>query len=230
MTPYDRDLGRNAANHVPLSPLSFLARTAAVYPERTALIHGPRRITWKAAYARCRRLASALRARGIGEGDTVAAMLPNIPEMWEAHHGVPAAGAVLNPLNYRLDARGIAFILDHGAAKALITDRAFSSVIEEALAILDRPLILIEVDDPEGEGGKLLGGTPYEDLLAEGDPEAPWRLPDDEWRAISLNYTSGTTGNPKGVVYHHRGAYLNAIGNVLTWTMPQAWMLPSAFR
>ncbi len=232
MNPFETELGQNAANYQALSPLSFLPRTAAVHPDRIALLHGDLTVTWAEAYRRCRQLASALEGIGIGPGDCVAAMLPNTPAMWEAHHGVPATGAVLNALNYRLDAATIAFILGHGEAKALITDKAFSATVKPALAQLGRDIVLIEVDDPVGaaEGGELLGGRPYEDFLAGGDPEHPWRLPEDEWQAIALNYTSGTTGNPKGVVYHHRGAYLNAIGNIVTWSMGQhpvyLWTLP----
>ncbi len=228
--PYETDLGRNDANYVPLSPLSFLPRTAAVYPDRTAVIHGPVRRSWAETYSRCRRLASALTRRGYGLGDTVAVMAPNVPELMEAHFGVPMAGAVLNALNVRLDAAAIAFILQHGEAKVLITDREFSGVVGPALAMLEHRPLVIDIDDPQGPGGERLGALTYEDLLAEGDPEAAWALPADEWQAIALNYTSGTTGNPKGVVYHHRGAYLNAIGNVVTWAMPQhpvyLWTLP----
>ncbi|MDJ0942456.1 MAG: acyl-CoA synthetase [Kiloniellales bacterium] len=228
--PYETDLEKNPANYTPLSPLSFLPRTAAVFPERAAVVHGAETRSWAEAYARCRRLASALAKRGIGKGDTVAVMAPNTPPMWEAHHGVPMAGAVLNALNVRLDAAAIAFILDHGEAKVLITDTEFAPVIEAALAELDREILVIDVDDPQGPGGKRLGSLDYEGFLAEGDPDFAWSLPGDEWDAISLNYTSGTTGNPKGVVYHHRGAYLNALGNVLTWGMAPhpvyLWTLP----
>ncbi|MGH6954175.1 MAG: acyl-CoA synthetase [Alphaproteobacteria bacterium] len=228
--PYERDLDKCAANHVPLSPLGFLARAAAVYPERTAVVHGDRRFTGRESAERSRRLASALARRGIGPGDTVALMAPNVPAMFEAHFGVPMAGAVLNALNYRLDASTIAFILEHGEAKALITDREFSPVIKAALDKLKRRPIVIDIDDPTAEGGEPLGETDYESFLETGDPRHEWRPPEDEWRAIALNYTSGTTGNPKGVVYHHRGAYLNAIGNILVWSMPQhpvyLWTLP----
>ena len=213
--PYETGLGKNDANYVPLTPLSFLARAAKVYPERTAYIHGARRATYREFYARCRRLGSALEERGIGAGDTVAIMSPNTPAMLEAHYGVPMCGAVLNALNFRLDAATLAFILDHAEAKVLLTDRAFSGTIKEAIEKAEvRPLI-IDIDDTPEEGGELLGKIEYETLLAEGDPDYAWAWPADEWEAISLNYTSGTTGNPKGVVYHHRGAYLNAIGNAL---------------
>jgi fatty-acyl-CoA synthase len=229
--PYDTDLDRNPANHVALSPLSFLERTARVYPHRLAIVHGALRQTWAQTFERCRRLASALSKRGIGSGDTVAAMLPNTPPMYEAHFGVPVTGAVLNTLNTRLDPEAIAFQLDHGEAKVLLTDREFASTIARALALMTgpRPLV-IDVLDAEFEGGKSLGELDYEAVLAEGDPAFAWALPSDEWQAISLNYTSGTTGNPKGVVTHHRGAYLNAVSNVVTWTMPQhpvyLWTLP----
>jgi len=228
--PYEIDLDRNAANYVPLSPLTFLDRSAAVFPNRTAVIHGARRYTWAETQRRCRRLASALKRRGIGRGDTVAVMAPNIPESLEAHFGVPMAGAVLNALNIRLDAETIAFTLSHGEAKVLITDREFSPVISRALALVERQPLVIDIDDPLAQGGERLGALDYEMLLAEGDPEDPGERPEDEWQAITLNYTSGTTGNPKGVVYHHRGAYLNAIGNILVWSMPQhpiyLWTLP----
>ncbi|MDH3472479.1 MAG: acyl-CoA synthetase [Rhodospirillales bacterium] len=232
--PFETGLERNAANYVPLSPLSFLPRAAMVYPERTAVAHGGLRMSWAEAYARCRRLASALKARGIGQGDTVAVMAPNTPAVFEASHGVPMAGAVLNALNTRLDAAAIGFILAHGEAKVLLTDTEFAPVIKPALAELGRELLVIDIVDPEGPhgtgGGERLGEFTYEELLAEGDPEAAWSLPEDEWDAISLNYTSGTTGNPKGVVYHHRGAYLNAVGNIMTWEMPAhpvyLWTLP----
>jgi fatty-acyl-CoA synthase len=228
--PYEIGLDRNAANYVPLTPLTFLERTAAVFPGRTSVIHGARRYTWAETQERCRRLASALRKRGVGKGDTVAVMAPNVPELLEAHFGVPMAGAVLNALNIRLDAETIAFILSHGEAKVLITDREFSAVIEKALARLEKRPLVIDIDDALAVGGKKLGALDYEVFLAEGDPSYTGERPADEWEAIALNYTSGTTGNPKGVVYHHRGAYLNAIGNILVWSMPQhpvyLWTLP----
>ncbi len=232
MAASDYDLPRNKANFAALSPLSFLARTAAVHPNRLATIHGTRRITWSEVGDRCRRLASALARLGIGKGDTVAAMLPNIPEMFEAHFGVPMTGGVLNALNIRLDAATIAFILQHGEARVLLTDREFSATIEAALAQIpaDKRPIVIDVIDDLAPPGKTLGSTDYEALLASGDPDYPIELPEDEWDAIALNYTSGTTGNPKGVVYHHRGAYLNATSNVLTWGMAPhpvyLWTLP----
>src|SRR5574341_1182531 len=228
--PFEQNLDRNPANHAPLTPLSFLERSAYVYPDRTSVIHGKRRFSWKETYARCRRLASALSQRGIAKGDTVAAMLANTPEMYECHFGVPMTGAVLNTLNTRLDADAIAFMLNHGEAKVLITDREFAGTIEAALKKAGRRIAVFDVDDPEFSGGKRLGEKDYEALLAEGDPEFEWQWPEDEWQAISLSYTSGTTGDPKGVVYSHRGAYLNAIGNILTWGMPHhsvyLWTLP----
>jgi 3-(methylthio)propionyl---CoA ligase len=227
---YEKDLVRVGANYVPLTPLSFLARAAAVYPDKPAVIHGEHTFSYSQLYARCRRLASALRRRGIGLGDTVAIMAPNVPAMLEAHYGVPMAGAVLNALNYRLDARTIAFILEHGGARLLITDREFAETIERALGLIERPIPVIDIDDPLHEGGTLLGEKDYEALLEEGDPAFDWRGPADEWQAICLLYTSGTTGDPKGVVYHHRGAYLNALGNALAFGLgPRSvylWTLP----
>jgi fatty-acyl-CoA synthase len=229
-SPYTNDLDRNAANYVPLSPLSFIARSAAVFPDRLAVVHGERRYSWAQSYARCRRLASALARRGIGKNDTVALMAANTPEAFEAHFGVAMTGAVLNALNIRLDAAMIGFILEHGEAKVLITDREFSATIEKALQGLKRKPLVIDIDDALAPLGKLLGEMDYERFIAEGDPNYAWRHPADEWDAIALNYTSGTTGNPKGVVYHHRGAYLNALGNALVWSMPQhpvyLWTLP----
>ncbi len=228
--PYQTNLDKAPANYQPLSPLSFLARTAAVYPARTAVIHGDVRRDWAETYARCRRLASALARRGIGVADTVTVIAPNVPEVLEAHFGVPMAGAVLNALNVRLDAATIAFILRHGEAKVLVTDTEYASTVKAALAQLDDIPLVIDIDDPAGPGGERLGQATYEELVAEGDPDADWTGPADEWQAIALNYTSGTTGNPKGVVYHHRGAYLNAIGNVLVWAMGHhptyLWTLP----
>jgi len=230
LNPYEQDLDRNAANFTALSPLSFLARTAAVYPDRLAIVHGALRQTWQQTYTRCRQLASALTQRGIGLGDTVAVMLPNTPPMIEAHFGVPMTGAVLNSLNTRLDAESIAFMLTHGGAKILITDREFSNTISRALSLMQDPPQVIDVDDPLAPPGALLGEMEYEQFVATGDPQFAWQGPSDEWQAIGLNYTSGTTGNPKGVVVHHRGAYLNAVGNILTWGMPQhavyLWTLP----
>ena len=195
--PYQLGLDKNPANFIPLTPLTFLERAAAVYPDRIATIHGPVRRTWAETYTRCRRLAAALRQRGIGKNQTVAAMLPNLPEMFELHFGVPMAGAVLNTLNIRLDAETIAFMLQHGEARVLITDREFAGTLSKALKLLpvDQWPWVIDVDDPQFSGGELLGEKDYEALLAEGDPEFAWEYPADEWDAITLNYTSGTTGN-----------------------------------
>jgi len=231
LNPYEQDLDKNPANFAPLTPLTFLEWSASVYPEQAAVVHGGRRFAWKETYARCRRLAGALSRRGIGLGDTVSAMLSNTPELYECHFGVPMTGAVLNALNTRLDADAIAFMLSHGGAKVLITDREFSGTVAAALEKLDRRPLVIDVDDPEYSGaGQRLGHLDYEAFLGEGDPEFAWQPPADEWQAIALNYTSGTTGNPKGVVYSHRGAYLNGIANLLTWSMPRhavyLWTLP----
>ena len=230
---YDQDLPRNDANYAALTPLSFIERTAEVYPERLAIVHGELRQTWAQTYARCRQLASSLRRIGIGKNDTVAVMLPNTPPMVEAHFGIPMAGAVLNTLNTRLDPETIAFMLDHGEAKAVIVDPEFSAIMAKALPLRQSkaPLAVIEVqDDLYGPPAQSLGGTLYEDFVAAGDPDFAWELPADEWDAIALNYTSGTTGNPKGVVYHHRGAHTNAVSNVLEWDMPKhsvyLWTLP----
>jgi fatty-acyl-CoA synthase len=227
--PYDTGLDKNPANFVPLSPIGFLLRSAAVYPDRAAVVYDNRRQTWRDTLGRCRRLASALARRGIGRGDTVAVMAPNVPEAFEAHFGVPMAGAVLNMLNIRLDADTIAFILKHGEAKVLLTDGEFAPVIKQALALLDNKPLVIDIADPAAPGERL-GEIDYEAFLADGDPDFVEITPRDEWDAIALNYTSGTTGNPKGVVYHHRGAYLNALGNILVWGMRQhpvyLWTLP----
>ena len=230
---YDQHLPRNPANFAPLSPLGFIQRTAEVYPERLAIVHGSLRQTWSQTYTRCRQLASALQRAGIGKNDTVAVMLPNTPPMVEAHFGVPMAGAVLNALNTRLDPETIAFMLDHGEAKAVIVDPEFSGTMAKALALRQAttPLLIVEVQDElYGAPAQSLHGTDYEAFLASGDAQFAWELPADEWDAIALNYTSGTTGNPKGVVYHHRGAATNAISNVLEWDMPKhavyLWTLP----
>lgn len=228
--PYEQGLEKASANHVALSPLTFLERAATVYPDRTSVIHGDVHFTWRETYERCRKLASALVQRGIGLGDTVAVMLPNIPEMVECHFGIPMAGAVLNTLNTRLDPEAIAFMLGHGEAKILITDREFSDIVAPALKLMNNPPLVIDVDDPSFVGGDLVGVMDYEAFISSGDSEFAWEMPEDEWRAIALNYTSGTTGNPKGVVYHHRGAYLNAVCNILEWGMPRhsvyLWTLP----
>jgi len=228
---YTDGLGKNPANYAALTPLDFIERAGAVYPDRPAVVHGAVRRTWKEVLQRARRLASALAAHGVGKGDTVAALLPNTPEMFEAHFGVPMAAAVLNALNTRLDAATVAFMLNHGQARVLLVDREFSGVAAQALKQVDHPVLVVDVDDPLYTGaGDAIGETGYETFLAGGDPDFPWTPPADEWDAICLNYTSGTTGDPKGVVYHHRGAYTNAISNILEWDMPKhavyLWTLP----
>jgi len=230
VNPYNLGLDKNPANYVPLSPLSFLRRVAEVYPERAAVIHGHHRHSWRETYRRCRRLASALQRRGVGPGDTVAVMAPNIPAMFEAHYAIPMTGAVINALNTRLDPSSVAFMLEHGEAQVLLTDRELSGTVAKALQMLTKRPLVIDIDDDLAMGGELLGEMEYDDFLATGDPNFEWRLPDDEWDAIALNYTSGTTGNPKGVVLHHRGAYINAVSNIVTWAMPHfpvyLWTLP----
>jgi fatty-acyl-CoA synthase len=227
---YERDLERNAANFTALTPLSFLERTARVFPDRLAVVHGAERRSWREVHERCHRFASALQKRGVRAGDTVAVMAPNIPAAFEAAFGVPLAGAVLCALNVRLDAETIAFSLQHGEAKLLLTDLEYSPVIKRALELLGRKITVIDILDPLAPPGERLGETDYESFLAEGDADFPYQPPRDEWDAIALNYTSGTTGNPKGVVYHHRGAYLTAIGNILVWGMQghpvYLWTLP----
>jgi fatty-acyl-CoA synthase len=230
-TPYDTDLDRNPANFQPLTPLGFLERAAAVFPTHTAIVHGPLRRTYAEFYARARKLASSLAKRGVKRGDTVAVMLANTPAMLECHYGVPMTQGVLNTLNTRLDAPILGFSLDHAEAKVVITDREFSKVMKEALGLCKVKPLVIDYDDPEYSGnGERLGAIEYEELVGEGDPEFVWSMPDDEWDAITLNYTSGTTGDPKGVVYHHRGAYLLATGNIVTCSMAKhpvyLWTLP----
>jgi fatty-acyl-CoA synthase len=229
--PYESGLDRVAANYQPLTPLSFLERAARVFPGHAAIIHGKQRIDYATFYMRARRLASALAKRGIRKGDTVALMLANTPPMLEAHYGIPMLGAVLNALNTRLDAAAIAFMLEHGGAKILITDREFSATVSAALKLVKKKPLVIDYDDKEfPQTGAKLGKIDYEKFLKSGDANFTWRMPDDEWDAIALNYTSGTTGNPKGVVYHHRGAALMCYGNALAGTMVEhpvlLWTLP----
>ena len=240
---FERNLDRGPANYVPLTPLSFLPRAAHIWPDKTAVIHGHARHGYRELYARARRLASALAARGIGRGDTVAVMAPNIPPLLEAHFGVPMSGAVLNALNTRLDAGAIAFILEHSEAKLLIADREYGAVVRGALARMAQRIPVVVIDDPQCDSAERLDGeSDYEALLATGDPGFAWQPPSDEWQAIALNYTSGTTGNPKGVVFQHRGGYLNSLGNVIAfglsdravylWTLPMfhcnGWSYPWA--
>jgi len=230
MNHYETDLDQNQANYTPLSPLSFLARAADVYPEYCSIIHGQRRYTWRQTRQRCERLASALQKRGVGRGDTVSIIAPNIPEIFEAHYGVPMTGASLNAINTRLDAKTIQYILEHCEARVIISDRESSTVVSEVLANMTHKPLVIDIDDVEASGGELIGECDYETFLQQGDEQYNWSLPDNEWNEISLNYTSGTTGNPKGVVYHHRGAYMNAMSNITGWSLPAhpvyLWTLP----
>ena len=227
---YSSDLDKNAANYSPLSPLTFIERAASVYPERCALIYNDTRRSWSETYRRCRQFAAALRRHGVATDDTVALMLPNVPAIYEAHFAIPMAGAVINGLNIRLDADAIAFQLKHSGAKVLLTDPEFSATVTAALDMLDEKPIVIDVADAAFDGGECVGVMEYEEFLASGDPEFAWELPHDEWQAIALGYTSGTTGDPKGVVTHHRGAYLNAVSNILSWNMQAfpvyLWTLP----
>jgi fatty-acyl-CoA synthase len=240
-SPYDIDLPRNEANFQPLTPLTFLARAAEVYPDTLAIIHGGLKRSYRDFYARAKQLASALSRRGVKRGDTVSVMLANTPAMVEAHYGVPMTGGVLNTLNTRLDAAILGFTLDHAETKVLIVDREFSKLMKDALALAKVKPLVIDYDDPQFAGtGERIGSLEYEEFLREGDADFAWSTPGDEWDAISLNYTSGTTGDPKGVVYHHRGAYLLALGNVITcgmgkhpvylWTLPMfhcnGWCFP----
>jgi len=228
--PFNLELEKNQGNYSPLSPTSLIAWASDVYPERVAVVYGERKLTWRETYSRCRQLASALKQLGVGYGDTVAIMAPNIPAMFEAHYGIPMLGAVINALNTRLDATTIAFMLEHGGAKVLLVDREYRAVINEALAKLEKKPYLIDIMDPNIPGAEPIAEIEYETFLETGDRAFDASLPHDEWDAIALSYTSGTTGDPKGVVTHHRGAYLNAVGNVVTWTMPYfstyLWTLP----
>jgi len=227
---YSTGLDKNPANYTPLSPLTFIERAASVYPDRCALIYGDQRQSWAQTYSRCRRLASALQKRGLQQDDTVAVMLPNVPAMYEIHFAIPMAGGVINALNYRLDADTIAFMLKHAQARILITDPEYSEVIKQALAQLDHKPLVIDVIDAQFGDGELVGEIEYEAFLQQGDADFCWQPPADEWQAVALSYTSGTTGDPKGVVTHHRGAYLNAVSNVLGWDMAAhpvyLWTLP----
>jgi fatty-acyl-CoA synthase len=227
---YSTDLDKNAANYAPLSPLTYIERAASVYPERCALIYNDTRRSWADTYRRCRQFASALQQYGVAADDTVALMLPNVPAMYEAHFAIPMAGAVIHGINIRLDADAIAFQLKHGGAKVLLTDPEFSTIVTAALEKLDKKPIVIDVNDPAFSDGEFIGTIEYEDFLLTGDPTFSWEMPQDEWQAIALGYTSGTTGDPKGVVTHHRGAYLNAVSNILAWNMNvypvYLWTLP----
>ncbi len=230
VSAYD-ELPRTPANFVALSPLRYLDRAAYIYPNQNAIIHGKRRITWREKYNRCRQFANQLQKLGIGKNDTVSVLLPNVPAMIEAHFAVPMAGAVLNTLNTRLDAKTLAFMLEHAESKVLLVDPEFTALATEALALVSQDIYVIDVADAEFEGeDKRIGQIEYEDWIAQGDANFEWHLPQDEWDAISLSYTSGTTGNPKGVVYHHRGAYINAASNIIACGMtPRAtylWTLP----
>ena len=234
---YDQDLDKNPANHAALSPISFLRRAAAIYPNRLACVYGERQLTWLEVWQRSVAVAKALQQLSVSPGDTVAILSANLPEMFEAHFAVPMSGGVLNAINMRLDAPTVRFILEHGEAKVVLVDKEFGQLAADALEGFENPPVVVHIDDASIDDGRLLGELGYEDLVSQGGDvelrvpvDASGYLPDDEWRAISLNYTSGTTGNPKGVVYHHRGAYLNAVSNVLTWNMGEhpvyLWTLP----
>ena len=230
---FDQDLPKTPANYTAQSPLGFIERTSEVYPDKLAVVHGNLRRSWLEVFTRCRQLASALEKHGIGKGDTVAVMLPNTPPMVEAHFGIPVTGAVLNALNTRLDAEAIAFMLDHGEARVVIVDPEFAGTMQKALALRrsTAPMLVINAEDDLYTGDSpRIGSINYDDFLATGDTAYAWKLPADEWDAIALNYTSGTTGSPKGVVYHHRGAAANAVSNILEWDMPKhavyLWTLP----
>lgn len=227
---YQQGLDKNQANYVQLSPLTFIKRAAYVYPDKTAVVYGAKRYTWKQTYERACRLASVLQKNGIGVGDTVSVMGFNTPETYEAHFGVPMTGGVLHAINTRLDAKNIAFMMDHAETKVLLTDTLAAPIIEKALTLVKTKPLVIDIVDPNEVGGHRLGTMDYDTFIADGDSAFQWTLPTDEWNAISLNYTSGTTGNPKGVVYHHRGAYLNALGNIVAWEMAKhpvyLWTLP----
>ncbi|EAR61602.1 acyl-CoA synthetase [Neptuniibacter caesariensis] len=230
ISAFETDLDQNQANYSALTPITFIERAASVYPNRIATVHGDVRRTWAETYTRCKQFASALRAKGVNPGDAVSIMAPNLAEHFEAHFAVPMCGAVLNSINIRLDSEAVAFILKHAESKVLITDREFSSVVKGALELLDEKPFVIDIDDPYWSEGEFIGETKYDDFLATGDEHFVPHKVADEWNAITLNYTSGTTGNPKGVVYHHRGAYLNAISNSISWGMDQhavyLWTLP----
>ena len=227
---YNLDLDHDPSNYIPLSPLSWLERAADIYPNRTSIIHEKREFRWSQTYSRCRKLASALQQNGIGKGDTVAVIATNIPAFYEALFGIAAVGAVINPINIRLDSNAIAFILDHGEAKALITDTEFAKTVAPALKLIDRKPLVIDIADELALCHERVGTIEYEDFIETGNENFEWSLPDNEWDAIALCYTSGTTGNPKGVVYHHRGAYINALGCALSWNMTHhptyLWTLP----
>ena len=227
---FDKDLQKNSANYLPLTPITFIERAASVYPDKTAIISGSLKRNWTETYQRCRQMASALNKRGIGKSDTIAALLPNVPEMLELHYVAPMLGSILNAQNIRLDAKTIAFMLDHAEAKVFFVDREFSEIAKQALELCEAKPLVVDVDDPRYTDGEAISSLDYQTLLDEGDRNGYWQWPEDEWQAISLNYTSGTTGNPKGVVYHHRGAYLNALSNILGQSVPKhavyLWTLP----